>query len=356
MRYYITICISLLVFVILYAKQLFAEESTFPVSYYYHSYDLKAEGLIKSLSIDKFGFIWIASDKGGTRYDGRQEERFKNELVSHYAKGFIHRKNGEFLMVNDSGVIKIDSYIDTAVFTPYINRKLNYPKTIYEDLGGKLFIGERNDIISIHKGKITTYPLPHKNEKSSVWRSFMFDEDQHSNLWVASRSGRFYKYIRDADAFKEVKLSQTVGLINSILCVNENTIYFGTDRGLFKLKTNRNQEVLSIKKIPFDFTDISVIKQKGNTLLVGTWSNGLYQLLIDSKDIMVNKIDVLTHQDINDIFVTEEGMWIAGNEDIGFLEEVPFNSFFIENRKNAIPTIKNTPNNNLLISNGSQVF
>ena len=63
--------------------------------------------LVKSVTTDKNGLIWVATDKGLFRFDGHNFTQIVDDLPSSYFKSICCRYNGELIASTDLGVIRI---------------------------------------------------------------------------------------------------------------------------------------------------------------------------------------------------------------------------------------------------------
>ncbi len=326
-------------------------------SYSFYSFDLiKSEGLFKGVIKDDKGYVWIASDEGITLFDGQQTKIIKDALTSEYIKDFLIRKNGDFLVLHDTGLAELNFVNDSIQVTDYLGVNLNYPKAMYEDAAGKLFIGEYDRITEFYKGKIIKHDLPDENNIPSLLRTFIFDEDGYGNVWAASYTGRLYTYNRYQSEFSELVLPKNVGGINSLICTGQNNLLIGSANGFYRLKVNKDQELTEMEEMPYSLNDISVMHLLDDDLLIGTWNNGLYQMKLDAPNFEMQKISVLPHPDIVDIYVDQDGIWIAGNENIGYLEKAPFGAVPLRGEKNLISSLDLTPGNDIVVSEGVQIF
>ena len=325
--------------------------------YHFHDFDLiKSEGLFKGIIKDDQGYVWIASDEGITLFDGRQTKIIKESLAAEYIKDFLIRRNGDFLVLHDNGLAKLNKIGDSVIIKDYLEEPLNYPKSVYEDASGKLFIGEFDRITEINKGKVVRHVLPEEDDIPSLWRTFIFDEDEHGNLWAASFNGRLYTYDRYSEKFKKVPLNIEVANINSMVCIGNNTVLIGSTNGFYELTINKDQALVQAQPMPHALNDISVMQLLDEVLLIGTWNSGLYQMDLQAPAYSLEHIDVVPYPDIIDIYLNASGIWLAGNENIGYIEQVPFKVSPIRNQKRLIQSLELTPGNEIVLSELSEVF
>src|SRR5258706_7900143 len=116
-----------------------------------------ADGLpsdvVKGVAKDSAGFLWIATDDGLVQFDGLRFTQFKNALRSQYAKGFLKTRDGRLLLYGDLDLMEIQNKIDTVIFQTVRRGGRNpndfvlwYPKSIFEDSKGRLWIAEPQSV------------------------------------------------------------------------------------------------------------------------------------------------------------------------------------------------------------------
>ncbi|UZR97986.1 ligand-binding sensor domain-containing protein [Chondrinema litorale] len=325
--------------------------------YNFYSFDLiKSEGLFKAITKDKYGYIWIASDEGLTKFNGKETVTYKNKFISEFAKAFITRKNGDFLVLHDHGLEQVFINEDTVTFAPYFNFELHYPKSVYETLSGSLFVGEFDGITEVTKGEKIKHELEGENAIPSLLRTFVFDEDTYGNLWAVSYNGRLYAYNRGTKSFLLKEINIDAANVNSLVCVGYNTILLGTTKGLYKVDITRQQEITSVQKISDSLRDISVMKEIEGKILIGTWNNGFLIMKENEGTYQIETVEDIPHPDVVDIFLDNAGVWIAGNENISFLENIPFSSTAINGHKNLIQSLDVSDNNQLVVAEEKNIY
>ena len=65
--------------------------------------------LVKSVTTDKNGFVWIATDDGIFRFDGHNFIHIHDELPSQYVKSVICISTGDIIASTDLGVVRVES-------------------------------------------------------------------------------------------------------------------------------------------------------------------------------------------------------------------------------------------------------
>lgn len=117
--------------------------------------------LTKSVVEDDRGYVWIATDAGLARFDGYEVQNFTEEMLSASVKNLLQTRDRKLYVVTDKGIMVSEWSGLDAAFQPFLtaagspgDSTLFYPKAIYEDLRGRLWISEPGAIV-LCEGKDT---------------------------------------------------------------------------------------------------------------------------------------------------------------------------------------------------------
>lgn len=298
----------------------------------YNYYGNFSKGLIKAVTTDSIGFVWIATDEGLIRFDGRNRHFYKDALPGGYAKGFLKREGKPLLVVHDYGITEIISRPDTTYFQRIIpgatvdsEDKLFFPKTLYEDKKGQLWIGENQSVVRVKNGQLKKYRFSTDLNVGSIYtlyRSFSFVEDDAGHLWVCAFSGELFYYDAAKDAFIACKLDIPIHNVSSFVKIHPNTFWLGADQGIYEVElaypTVKSMRLVA--DIKYNSSGILL----NNKYYAGTWSGGLFTVSLQKKPTF-DKITNLPFNDVLGLAYDEHaGLWVAGSENIVSLT----NSFF----------------------------
>jgi len=177
--------------------------------YRFHQYRVE-QGLpsdvIKGVSQDSLGFLWIATDDGLVKYDGLRFTTYKSAMHSQYTKGFLNTHDGRLLAIGDLDLIEIQNQVDTVVFKSLLQGGRNptdstvwYPKSIYEDRAGNIWLGEPQSAVCFKEGKpIERFDFGVANRSPVFIRSYVFFEDDRDNLYCVSYQGVIFRLDKTA--------------------------------------------------------------------------------------------------------------------------------------------------------------
>lgn len=325
--------------------------------------NLFSRELIKAVAKDKDGYLWIATDNGVLCYDG-YETTFLRQESNPYAKAFLKRRDGRFYVLHDSGVKEIVKESDSTRFRPLTlgntvyDLALNYPKSIYEDLQGNVWIGEINAVLRLNEKGVKRFELGEPFRSISYHRTFSFVEDAFGNLWVAPFKGPLLCYDARTDVLKPAGIDYSRYLTDVCGIVNSKGDYLliGGKEGLLKLKIDSDKNILSNEFIP-DVKDISTIISTSKTeVFLGTWSNGLYRVSFEENELSIDGIDHVPVQDVLGLYLDSSNseLWVAASEDIGLFKYTPLTTLH-QAGPNRIESLTIDENDHIYYSVGESI-
>jgi signal transduction histidine kinase/ligand-binding sensor domain-containing protein len=321
--------------------------------------------LTKSIIQDELGFVWIGTDMGLIRFDGKNIQHYDNELPSKFVKSFFKRRNGDLLVVTDNGISKIINRIDTVLFNTIIkggstpsDSTIFFPKTnaVYEDHFDNLWISEPNAIVLYRNNKIKRYQFPKKDHTASYLRSFTFSEDGFGSFMVVSEPGSIYAYDPWEDKFTELLSGNPNSKVGGFLKLSAGHFWIAKQDGIFELKTNNNKEILSFEQKIAINTASFLCKDHEGTFYIGTWNEGLFKATLKGENVQLSKIAELPFKVINFIHVNNENeIWVSADEGIALLQTSFFSQLKANFRRPFIQSIAQGKGK-IYISDGASIL
>ncbi|MCB9082067.1 MAG: hypothetical protein H6555_10190 [Lewinellaceae bacterium] len=327
------------------------------------TYTKIARGLIKSITTDTIGYLWIATDEGVSRFDGFTSVLYKNEVAGGYCKSIFRLKDGRLLVAHDRGLTEIRTGIDsTALSTlwqgdviPSTNQ-LYFPKDLYQDSKEQVWIGE-DDAISRYDGStFRKYSLSGNSGVRNIFHSIAFEEDPAGNLWAVSFGGKLFRYDVTRDTFLPVELSLQVQGVTCLLTGPGNSLVLGTQEGLYTFQSSAKGTKVALQKVAGP-GNISCGIQVGGELFFGTRDKGLFRI----PQSRIGKeapqgISLLPLRSIVDIrYDSNNGLWVCNDETIallapGFFQDIPLTDPGI-----PVDALAINGRNELFVTSGSSV-
>lgn len=328
----------------IFTSLLFASLALTCVAQDYHFKQYRVEDglpsdIIKSCTQDSLGYFWIATDDGLVKYDGIKFTTYHEPLHSGYVKGLIHLKSGRLFAYGDLDFLEIKNLGDTVIFHPIIlvsrandSHTLSYPKAIYEDHHGDIWISESQSVVRLHGNYFKRFEFDIANRSPQFLRSFSFFEDRQNNLFATSFQGNVFYFNPSFDQFesKTEKLPFAVEHLSTI----DNRLLIGCESGFYESSLpdsgGFHAPKLKLKKPLISFI-APLSKEK---YFVAT--RGTEHFVVDVKQNTVSPIPYLVNS-VNHVYVSNDhDIWLSGNDGLILLKEnlihqaSDFKSEFIE--------------------------
>jgi signal transduction histidine kinase/ligand-binding sensor domain-containing protein len=349
--------------------------------------------MIKMTWQDAQGFVWIATDAGIVRFDGRRAIT-STELPSLYVKGVMQpAKRGHnqqslnpsvsissvldhpVLILTDLGIVAADEGLSRLnVFTLGASQRSDTtifrPKSWYEDKHGTLWLGEPDAIVRLApSGSIARrYAFAEAYWSDHFVRSFVFAEDHAGHFYAAPQRGAtLFQYNQGADAFVPLAMPPPpFSRISALLVRPNGALWLGTDKGVFELDgvPSLPQHQWRWKRVAAQ-REVSCLAQdsssggKPSCVYVGTWYDGLYRLRADNTKgnlegrATSEKLSIVVSNTINDIRTSADGsLWISTDDGLKLLQPAALHQFRSVFARPYIQVVTSDANGSVLATDG----
>ena len=290
--------------------------------------------VIKSVAQDTLGYFWIATDDGLVKYDGTTFTTYKHALHSQYAKGFLLTRNGRLLHYGDLDLIEIQNYRDTVIFKSIRRGARNptdsmlwYPKSIFEDKAGNIWMGEPQSVVRISDNDMVRFEFPLSERSPQFLRSFAFFEDPKGRLYTVSYFGHVYRFNESNQVFEELQTTFPTDV--GATMIYNGGLFIAALEGLYLAEFTKKADLKNPVKI-VSIPNATDVRPYTNDKLIVT-SAGRDQLLyqISSRSAQVLPITIAN---ANMSYVSSEGdMWLASTEGLNLLQQNAFRKAGDEN-------------------------
>lgn len=295
--------------------------------YYMKQYRV-AQGLpsdiVKASIQDSLGYFWIATDEGFVKYDGLRFTTYRDATRSNYTKGFIKTRSGRLLAYGDLDLLEIRNLGDTVIFKSICpvsrlagDSVLSYPKLVFEDHQGDLWVSESQAVVRLHNGAMKRYPFTLADRSPQFLRSFAFFEDLNSDLFVSSFQGNVFRYNRRRDAFEPVP-DKFPGDVQYVSVVKDQVI-IGAAEGISKAQLLPDGGFRK-PELQFKTPQVSFITSIGGEKYFIATRDASHFIV----DLKSNTIEPApnTMNNINHVYVSyDEDLWLSGNEGLIMMRE-----------------------------------
>lgn len=334
-----------------------------PFNQFYSIDNLLSRELIKSVAKDGEGYVWIATDDGVLRYDGFQTHVFYRELPSVYTKGFLMRENGQFCVLSDFGLSEIIHHNDSVYFKPFhigdqtFNQPLNYPKSVYEDRQGNVWVGEHNALVRMNESGFRRFELGEDFRSIDYHRTFSFAEDAFGTLWIAPFKGPLLYFDKDREELITVPIQIPPQQYRAIASVKGDHLVVGSNHGVLTLKVDSDHNVLnqSFRDQVDNVSSIVVLNDRD--VFLGTRTSGLYYYDFDRPEDSFEHLSNVPIANIVDLYLdaARQELWITGDENMGLIKPSVV-STVSSIGQNRIESLTVDAKNNLYYSTGERLL
>ncbi len=317
--------------------------------HYFHKQYRVENGLpsdiIKASAQDSLGYFWIATDDGLVKYDGIKFTTYREGMHSNYVKGFLTTRSGRLLAFGDLDLIEIKNFGDTIIFQsicPVVRNandtSLSYPKLVYEDSKGNLWVSESQSVVKLRGKNFKRYHFDLANRSPQFLRSFAFFEDLQQNLFITSIQGNIFRYDSIQDQFESQK-EKFPSEVEHISVYN-NRLLIGSVEGLFEVSLlEKGGFGKPRQRLKFPYVSC-VALLPGNKYFIGT--RGTTHFIGDLEKDTFTPIQY-TINNINQVFVSKENdLWLSGNDGLIMMKENLFRQAS-DNINNFVEAITEDP-------------
>ena len=160
----------------------------------YDGKDTPFESVNQTLE-DHKGFVWIASDSGLYRFDGKNFQDFNSSLKSKHIHHFVRDEDTVYFS-NDSGIFKLYYEDEQVTLDPYLNigegTEIGFTNALFLDAQKHLWASSsKGSVFKINRSnkEVSSYHLPSDIKA----RNTFLGEDNNQTLWALSPGyGLFY--------------------------------------------------------------------------------------------------------------------------------------------------------------------
>jgi len=324
-------------------------------TFFYTQYRV-AQGLpaneVRAVTRDTLGFLWIATDNGLARHDGRSFKNYQAKLESRYVKALRRRPNGDLLLANDAGVFAVTPRTDTATVQRLVGARprptdstVVYPNGVYWDSAGQVWISQPNGaVVRWADGRLRTFAFGDDHATGASDSDFSFAEDAQGRLWLAARTGQLYRYAREADRFERIQLPRSPDRVHD-LRIRDDTLWVVGDR-LVRARIRADGALDDVRSYATGGRRLTHMAAGPEGILFGKQTSGLFRGQVESTGLQLQKvfggndphrIEELPFRTVHHVYVDRDGsIWLGSGQGLGLLQSRFFSG------------VSGMPNNNTL--------
>jgi ligand-binding sensor domain-containing protein len=284
-------------------------------------------GLIK----DKKGFLWVGTDFGISRFDGKTFKNYKhktgdkNSLKSNMHYRFTLDDIGRLWVVNAGYLAYYDYKNDNFQYVENLQRKKtdkkNYIQDTYFDDKYGLWVTTRSELFKINTKTLLIEDI-YQHPKKDLNHLII---DKQGNIWINSIQGGCYQY---KPTTKNIKYYGTVtnDFYSDFFIDNLNQLWLSIKNGFITRYDEKNDKIMDVSELleeeyrPIAKTlDCSTIKMypqltNSNILWIATKGRGIILYDVKQKKYVQRIVEEngLIQNTIENIYIDDKGvLWIA---------------------------------------------
>ncbi|MCQ2219969.1 MAG: response regulator [Prevotella sp.] len=256
--------------------------------------DNLASSRVTTVAQDKDGVIWISSECGLDRYDGARMRHYGEvrgdslSLSSNYVRECYQATNGRFYVLTMKGLDLFDKKNDTFRSIPFYDKEGRLvPMTLVNAMVETPRYGTLVSTSGWGIYRLSQDGLRADKFFDNLGTRFVntMYHDKRQRIWISTNDKGSFLILPNK---KVINIQGPDGANSSVIsCFVEGkngTVYAGTEgHGVWKYDETRNCFV-SVGGELFHFTVRNMFYDEGR-ILIGTWGNGMLQILDGSEEV-----------------------------------------------------------------------
>ncbi len=151
---------------------------------------------------DGRGYVWLGTEQGLFRFDGKTFENHNIALQSKSIRAFVHWDDNTILFANDTGIHSISYIDDKPEVADFIKTEEgDYPTLLFKDSKDKLWAGQMDGSIRMFENNSSTGKVFTIGRKNKTTHSY-FGEDSFGTVWALIPGQGIYYFDETSQEFK----------------------------------------------------------------------------------------------------------------------------------------------------------
>ena len=201
---------------------------------------------IFSILQDKYGLIWISTEEGLNKFDGKNFTKFavnkgRYSLSHNYAQTMLLTPEGNIWVGTPDGLNIYDYKSDSII---QVRKDTKPLKLVYNDITclaqgsdkNRIWIGTYGDAINYYSNntrKFYKLNLPKLLNQPQPINVISLLEDDNKRLWIGTQHDGIYQYNLGTRKLAKYHLTENASTIRTIYQDNFRRIWFGTSEGCY---------------------------------------------------------------------------------------------------------------------------
>lgn len=250
----------------------------------YSSEQALSSNIIYSILQDNKGLIWIATEDGLNKFDGKNFTHFS---VNSGRYSLSHNRTQTMLLAPDGNIwagtsdgLNIYDYKADSIIQ--VNDTTKPMQLVYDDItyltlnnsGSKVWIGTYGNGVNYYDWQLNKFgvlKLPVLKNVDDPKQVMTLLEDDNRRLWIGTQDNGLYRYSPDDNKLEHYQLSINGRFIRSIFQDSFRRIWIGTSKGCFVYNETTNLlESVSYPEALNNSSIGSIVEDKNGKIWIGT--------------------------------------------------------------------------------------
>ncbi len=282
---------------------------------------------INDIIQDSIGFIWLATDDGLIRYDGKKFQQIKpgryTFLAQQYNRLLVGNNSLYSISVNRGNDFKEKSLQIKSGILINDNRFVQFPS-------GELWWLDSDGIHESVNGRIIQqyFPEPGMN-KDDDW---VLTGGGDNDLWLMSKSGVLFKWEHSLQRFKDILYPHSFSQVHKLLVYDQHNLIVATNKGLFQLRVEDGH---ASSEILYDGTSVcDILRDVHGNLWIASSDGAIIKAYRENRSFVFRKIidgsephrmSNLPFKAVKKLFCDKSNnLWLVHEGGLAMLSETPF--------------------------------
>ncbi len=264
--------------------------------------------MVVKLSQSNDGYIWLATYKGMSRFDGVRFTSFNHTsssaIESVTIQDITEDSTGTLWFSSHKGITTYKNHVFLKDTNLNVLSKENVEALYYHKPTNVLWIGTNSKgVYRYNFEKLEAMP-----QFLNITRSVVkvINSDFEGNIWIGTESGNVVKFSNEK--FTEINTPERITEVSSFYPTTSGNIWVTTSNGIYKIQHEK-----LIKQSQIKVTKTNIVKEDQNhNLWIGS-QNGLYRYNLKTGELdSLNEKSGIPNNLIKDILADNEGnLWVA---------------------------------------------
>lgn len=320
--------------------------------------------LIKGVTTDALGRIWMATDEGIISYNGLVFTQYKDEFPSSYCKSIFKTQSGNILVANDLGIFEAKTSNNRLEINKLLNGEskksdstLWFPKQFYQDSKNVIWFSDNHAIWQIQDGKYKKFEAYDRNLTQSWQRSFSFVEDGNGNLMAFSQTGYLYVYNPKTEQFDTIFQENKPTVVSHAINEAPGKILVATNTGIYRYIFSGNNTISGVESISLGIDAAYIEKKAENEYWIGTWTQGLMLLSHANTQPITKQIENYTTNIACYLTTDANGdVWVASDNGVWLVQQNYCESPFTTQSNSYTQHVYSKSDTEVYFTDGNNIF